>query len=147
MTPTLYGRWQTRFLLLATIGFIVTLLFGYVYNDYSSTIAFLLYVICLGFVWDILYTYLQTLRWDHDWPPAYQFFAGVWEGVVIWGLQYSLTTWQLWGYTTLPGVDAMVTYDQFWAHYATVWVTTFLASQGLLRIIFPRWRFHGGEWL
>ena len=30
-------------------------------------------------------------------------------------------------------------------HYWAVWLATFLASQSIMRIIFPRWRFFGGR--
>jgi hypothetical protein len=138
MTPTLLGRWQTRLLLLATIGLLVTLIFGRIYGDFRTPLAVLAYVLLFGFVWDILYNFLQTFRWDHDWPPAFQLLAGIGEGLFLW----VLLVW-----VGLPGANPPPTLGQFVAHYGTVWVTTFLASQGLLRIIFPRWRYQGGQWL
>ncbi len=138
MTPTLWGRWQTRLLLLGTIGVLVTLGFGRLYDDYQTPLAVLGYVLVFGFVWDILYNWLQTFRWDHDWPPAFQLGAGIAEAVLVWAIIVLVG---------LPGVDPSLSFAQFIAHYAAVWVTTFLASQGLLRIIFPQWRYRGGQWL
>ncbi len=138
MTPTLLGRWQTRLLLLATIGVLVTLGFGRLYDDYQTPLAVLGYVLVFGFAWDILYNWLQTFRWDHDWPPAFQLGAGIVEAVLVWTIIVLVG---------LPGVDPNLSFAQFIAHYAAVWVTTFLASQGLLRIIFPQWRYRGGQWL
>src|SRR5438034_9934158 len=96
MTPTLLGRWQTRLLLLATIGLLVTLVFGRIYGDFRTPLAVLAYVLLFGFVWDILYNFLQTFRWDHDWPPAFQLLAGIVEGLFLW----VLLVW-----VRLPGAD------------------------------------------
>lgn len=149
MTPTLAGRWQTRLLLLSTIGLAVTLLFSYFATmpDYTTPLALLSYVLGFGLVWDWLYNYLQRFRWDRDWPPAFQLFAGIWEGFFIWVVIQWILTWQPLGWPQLPGVAFDLTLTNFLVHYTSVWLTTFLASQSLLRIIFPRWRFHGGEWL
>ncbi|HYN89535.1 MAG TPA: hypothetical protein VER55_13455 [Ardenticatenaceae bacterium] len=138
MTPTLSGRWQTRLLLLATIGVLVTLFFGWLYGNYRSTFAILGYVLLFGFFWDALWQFLESFRWDHDWPPIFQLGAGIVEGLFVWILLVA---------TGLPGVAGGITFGQFVAHYATVWLATFLASQSLLRIIFPRWRYHGGQWM
>lgn len=148
MTPTLMGRWQTRLFLLGTIGFLITLFFGWRFEDYVTPIIILLYVIAMGIVWDILYTYIQTYRWDRDWPPAYQLFAGLWEGLFLWLLIGTGFLWGILGPSELPGISTgSITVSQFISHYATVWVFTFVASQSLLRLIFPRWRFRGGQWL
>ncbi|CAA9573114.1 MAG: hypothetical protein AVDCRST_MAG88-2540, partial [uncultured Thermomicrobiales bacterium] len=69
MTPTLLGRWQTRFLLLSTIGFVLTLPF--LFFGLTPLINLVL-VIAVGFLWDVLWQFLTRLRWDRDWPPAYQ---------------------------------------------------------------------------
>jgi hypothetical protein len=143
MTPTLLGRWQTRLLLLGTAGLVVTLIFGRIFGDATTPLALLGYVLAIGFGWDVLYQYLQSFRWDRDWPPAFQLAAGIFEGLALWGIaQYSF---RIWG--GLPGVAASLTAAQFVAHYATVWLVVFLGTQGPLRVIFPRWRYRGGEWL
>ena len=143
MTPTLMGRWETRLLLLGTIGLAVTLIFGRILHDLMTPLAVLGYVLVIGFVWDILYGIVQSFRWDRDWPPVFQLAAGIVEGAFLWAV-IVLANAQFEG---LPGVDPHLTFAMFFAHYVIVWVTTFLATQGLLRIIFPRWRFHGGKWL
>lgn len=156
MTPTVYGRWQTRLFLLATIGFAVTIFFGFLYTDpavggssaYITTITVLLYVILFGFVWDLVYNYVQLFRWDRDWPPAYQFFAGVIEGAFIWLLIRTDFLYRFLPWDNLPGLPpGSITFRQFFWHYTFVWVLTFLASQSLMRILFPRWRYFGGQWL
>jgi hypothetical protein len=142
MTPTLLGRWQTRLLLLGTGGLIVTLIVGSIAGDVRTPLASLGYVVVLGLGWDCVYHYLQSWRWDRDWPPAFQVVAGVWEGGFVWGLiQISRSL-----VGDLPGVAPSLTALQFSAHYVVVWCIMFLGTQGLLRIIFPRWRYRGGQW-
>ena len=82
MTPTLFGRWQTRLLLLATVGVLVSLPFaiGLIGSSPNSVYFWILgYVAIFGLGWDVLYNYLQKSRWDRDWPAAYQLLAGIWE--------------------------------------------------------------------
>ena len=91
MTPILFGRWQTRIFLLATIGLIVSLPFAlgiigpeagnYTFHPIFFWVIF--WVGVLGLLWDILYNYLQQYLWDHDWPGAFQFFACIAEGIVL----------------------------------------------------------------
>ena len=140
MTPTLAGRWQSRFLLLGTLGTIISIGFAWLYQS-AMPLILLIVVAMFGLVWDVLYNALQTLRWDHDWPPTFQLIAGIIEGLfvfllVVVGSRHALT---------LP--MPLPTASQFWLHYAVVWLATFAASQSVMRLIFPRWRFHGGEWI
>lgn len=141
MTPTLLGRWQTRFFLLATVGVIVTLFFygGLLGSHEGNPIYFwvLIYVGIFGFFWDILYNYLQKLLWDHDWPGAIQFIACIAEGLVL-GLCFK--------YIGLPLVNNFDVAD-FIFHYSLVSFLAFLASWVVMRLLFPRWRFRGGVWI
>ncbi|MDY6940379.1 MAG: hypothetical protein SWY16_22330 [Cyanobacteriota bacterium] len=142
MTPTLIGRWQTRILLLTLVGFPITLPFsmGIVGLGASSVFGLvLLYVLIFGLLWDLLYNTLQQFRWDRDWPGALQLFAGIGEGIF---LVLAIKT------VGLPGIarDELLLGTFFW-HYSCVWLGVFLASQSLMRILFPRWRFRGGRWL
>jgi uncharacterized membrane-anchored protein len=138
------GRWQTRLLLLGTVGLFVTLIFAR-FTDYDDVtlLALLGYVLVIGLVWDIVYNYLQFFRWDQDWPPLFQLISGIVEALLIWLL---IVVWKSGG-SHLPGVVPELTFTMFLAHYSAVWFTTFLSTQGLLRIIFPRWRYHGGMWM
>ena len=134
MTPTLNGRWQSRLFLLGTIGLLITLLFVAFTN--SLTPLFILFgVIVAGLVWDVLYMQWQNRRWDHDWPPVLQLFTGVTEGLFIFILVYGFGM-----FNALPSVGL------FWLHYGIVWLATFIASQSFMRVLFPRWRYQGGEW-
>ena len=134
MTPTLLGRWQTRLILFGTVGLAVTAVFA---TWFQSNIPYLLLglVFVLGCGWDVLYQQMQRRRWDRDWPPNLQLAAGIWEAIVVAGLLYGV------GILRQPP-----TVGQFVGHYTAVWLTTFLASQSVLRLIFPRWRYNGGEW-
>lgn len=137
MTPILFGRWQTRLLLFATVGLLVTFIFGWLYQAYITLLVVLGYVLLIGFLWDILYNYIQiTYRWDQDWPPLFQLISGIVEGLLL---------WIIWPY--LPGVDLYLSLDHFLIHYSAVWIVIFLSTQGPLRILFPRWRYDGGRWL
>ena len=144
MTPTLFGRWQTRLLLLATIGVVVSLPFamGLIGPGANSVYFWILgYVAIFGLIWDVLYNYLQKSRWYRDWPAAYQLVAGIWESVFIFcGVK-------LFGFLPIPIPKAELTLGDFLLHYSLVWLAVFIASQSLMRIIFPRWRFRGGQWL
>jgi hypothetical protein len=136
MTPTLVGRWQTRIALLGTLGVIVSALFAAVYG---SGLFFLVlgYVALFGLAWDVLYIALQRLRWDRDWPAAFQVLNGIVEGALVFLL---ISTFGL------PGIAAgSIPLWLFVLQYGLVWLVTFLWAQGPMRAIFPFWRFHGGR--
>ncbi len=143
MTPTLFGRWQTRIFLLATIGVIFSLpfYFGFLGGHEGDVSYFfvILYVAIFGIIWDILYDYLQKMLWDHDWPGILQLLAGVFEGFFLF-LVISLIG--------LPGIrryqfDLFI----FIKHYSLVWLAIYVSSWIIMRVLFPRWRFRGGEWI
>jgi hypothetical protein len=138
MTPTLLGRWQTRFFLLATIGAIITLVVGLVIKNITTPYLLLGYVFVFGLAWDGIYHVIITFRWDRDWPTSFQVGAGIIEGALVWALLY---------YIGLPGLPAKsVPFVVFISMYASIWVITFIISQGPLRTFLVRWRYQGGEW-
>jgi hypothetical protein len=144
MTPTLFGRWQTRLLLLATVGFLVTLLFatGVIGSGANSVYFWILgYVAVFGLGWDIVYNYLQKFRWDRDWPAAFQLMAGIWEFIFIACLV------KFFGFLPIPLPKEELSLFWLVIHYSVVWLAVFIVSQSLMRILFPRWRFRGGQWL
>lgn len=142
MTPTLSGRWQSRLFVLLTIGVVVSALFAAGVNDpgVSSGVYFavLFYVGLFGVVWDVLFIWLQRLRWDRDWPAAFQVGAGVVEGLVL----YSLIDGG-----ALPGIpEGGIPFgSRFLPHYGLVWLLGFLWLQGPMRVLSTRWRFNGGR--
>jgi hypothetical protein len=144
MTPTLFGRWQTRLLLLSTVGVLVSLPFamGLIGGSPDSIYFWILgYVAIFGLGWDVLYNYLQKFRWDRDWPAAYQLLAGIWELIFVFcGVK-------LFGFLPVPVPKDFINLDAFLLHYSVVWLSVFIASQSIMRILFPRSRFRGGQWL
>ncbi len=145
MTPTLLGRWQTRLLLFLTVGLVLTLPFGLGWIGPGGAVFFaiLFYLLGLGLGWDVLYIYIQTFRWDQDWPAAYQWLAAFWEGWVM-VLLFEVMAIPLPGVNPAQGDFAL---GWFLLHYTVVWLGIFVASQSLMRLIFPHWRFRGGQWL
>jgi len=141
MTPTLLGRWQTRLLLLATIGILVTFPFalGYVGLGVSDSFFWVLgYVAIFGLAWDVVYDYLQKFRWDRDWSGVLQLLAGIWEAAF---LAVILKIFHL------PGIPQETPLFWFALHYTLVWLSVYISAQVIMRILFLRWRFHGGQWL
>ncbi|MGB3532497.1 MAG: hypothetical protein WBA13_03160 [Microcoleaceae cyanobacterium] len=141
MTPTLIGRWQTRLLLFTTVGVLVTLpfCFGYFGTMPSWIYLWILgYLAIFGLIWDRLYIYLQNFRWDRDWPGIFQLLAGIWEAGFLIIIVKVLP---------LPGIAAEgLNLQIFVLHYSLVWIAMYIASQTVMRILFPHWRFRGGCW-
>lgn len=141
LTPTLAGRIQTRVFILLTVGSLVTLaitpLLGLhepLSSGYIATFGVLGAVIVFGVGWELLYHLLQQLRWEKDWPTLFGLLTGVNEGLVMW--------WVVSG--VIPGVSA-VPLPAFITDFAVVWVASWLVANGPLRVLFPRWRYRGGE--
>jgi hypothetical protein len=138
MTPTLLGRWETRLLLFVTAGSLVTLLYSLLFGSLQIRFIVLGYILLFGFGWDVIYQFLLTYRWDQDWPTFFQVLAGIWEAVFVWLLIKTLH---------LPGIPPAISAIQFIPHYALVWLSIFVISQGPLRIFFVGWRYRGGKWI
>jgi hypothetical protein len=152
MTPTLLGRWETRFFLLATIGVLCALAVGYGYDLNAGTpytdlnallpLTILGYMFGLGLLWDVLFQAILYLRWERDWPTLFQVLAGIAEGALVWGLLH---------YTTLLFLPHSIPSREMPLHiyltlYGVIWLVTFVIAQGPLRIFLLRWRYQGGEW-
>ncbi len=142
MTPTLFGRWQSRIYLLATIGVLVSLPFALkdgVQQFQQIYFWVLFYVGLFGLGWDILYTYLQKFLWDHDWPGAIQLISAIFEGIFL-----ALII----NYFNLPNVPKTnFNWVSYTIHYSLVWVFMYMASWVVMRIMFPRARYRGGAWI
>lgn len=146
MTPILFGRWQTRIFLLATVGLIFSLPFAFgIVGPYAPDRSFqpvffwvIFWVGVLGLLWDIVYNYLQQYLWDRDWPGAFQFFACIAEGIVL-GLLIK--------FVGLPFIPKELDLGWFIIQYAFVSVIVYFLSWAVMRILFPRWRFRGGKWI
>lgn len=142
MTPTLFGRWQTRIFLLATVGVLISLPFALgIIGDHPGLIYFwiLFYIGLFGLAWDCLYHFLQQFLWDHDWPGALQLIAAIVEAIF---LAIVISAFGL------PFVSAFdFNFGLFFFHYIVVWIGIYLTSWVVMRLLFPRWRFRGGRWL
>ena len=142
MTPTLFGRWQTRVFLLSTVGILLTLPFALgLIGDRPSSIYFwvLLYIGLFGLAWDCLYHLLQQFLWDHDWPGILQLGAAVVEAIFL------ILVIKFFG---LPHISpSALNLNLFLLHYSLVWIAVYLCSWVVMRLFFPRWRFRGGRWL
>lgn len=134
MTPTLLGRWQTRLFLIATIGFLISLPFALSWG--TVVFVLLVHIALFGIIWDVLYIYLQKLRWDRDWSALLQLLSGIWEALFLITLIKTIG---------LPGVPSFIGIGAFCFHYTVVWLGIFTASQTLMRVLFPYWRFNGGR--
>lgn len=146
MTPTLFGRWQTRLVLLWTLGLIATVVYMWAFDMLQLGPAsprfwvlpiLLGYAALLGLLCDVLYDYVTQFRWDRDWPLAFHFVAGIVEGALLFAL-FRLGL--------LPGAQhAAGDWWRFLLFYGTIWLLTFLWVAGPMRVVQPRWRFNGGE--
>ena len=139
MTFTLFGRWQIRVLLLATLGMLLSILIVVRFNSIAGqTFLTLLYLGVLGLGWDFGYHQLQRLRWDGDWNGLLQFAGAVWEGVFL---------VMVIGTVGLPGIDrASFNLSGFIGFYTSYCLLNSIATHSLLRILSPYSRFNGGQW-
>jgi hypothetical protein len=140
MTFTLFGRWQIRVLLLATIGMSITILTVVKSSPAISGQIFLtlLYLGLFGLGWDLVYHQLQRLRWDGDWNGLLQLGGVVWEGI------FFVTIVKVIG---LPGIDrAGFAIPVFIGFYTSFSLLSSIVTHSLLRILSPYSRFNGGQW-
>ncbi len=140
MTFTLFGRWQIRVLLLATVGMLLTILI--VVRSSPSiagqTFLTLVYLGLFGLGWDFVYHQLQRFRWDGDWNGLFQLGGAVWEGLFLVMVIKAVG---------LPGIDrAEFNIPGFIGFYTSYCVLNSIVSHSLLRILSPYSRFNGGQW-
>jgi hypothetical protein len=140
MTFTLFGRWQIRVLLLATVGMLLTILM--VVRSSSSiagqTFLTLIYLGLFGLGWDFVYHQLQRLRWDGDWNGLLQLGGAVWEGLFLVMVIKAVG---------LPGIDRTIfSIPGFIGFYTSYCVLNSIVTHSLLRILSPYSRFNGGQW-
>ncbi|MDY7099698.1 MAG: hypothetical protein S0880_00785 [Actinomycetota bacterium] len=138
MIPTLWGRIQTRWVLLVLIGIPWTILVAPILpagdagigDRYRITFTVLGLVGVLGTVlWEPLYHGLQQWRWEKDWPSLFVLGQLVPEAILIRFLY------------TEPALAAYV------IHFVTTWVLIWLFAIGPIRVLHLRWRYRGGEFL
>jgi len=141
--PTLGGRIQTRLVLLAVVGGIVTLIISPLLTIcaplsvvYQNTFLILAAVAVLGIGWEFLYHFVMQWRWEKDWPTLFGLLTAVPEGVLVWLLLRA---------GAIPGIKGTVPTDAFVIDFAVVWLAVWLVANGPMRVPFIRWRFHGGR--
>jgi hypothetical protein len=154
MTPTIFGRIQTRLFVVLLVGGFWTLLItpflpvdgelvlasdGITLGDaYKLTFSAVAIVAIFGaFVWEPIYAFLMQFRWEKDWPAFFQFFQGIPEGISTWLLLH------VDAFNPLPGNP--VPGPAFVILFVTTWIVTWLAANGPMKILFLRWRFSGGR--
>ncbi len=80
MLPTLGGRIQTRIILLAIIGGIVTAIItpflpltgrNYDVAGLQDTFIILVAVTVIGIAWECIYHFIMQWRWEKDWPTFF----------------------------------------------------------------------------
>lgn len=152
MTPTLFGRIQTRLIMMATIGVIWTAIIGpflprpsvagqsIALNDmYKALFTAVLVVAIVGVVWELIYHGLQQFRWEKDWPTIYGLFLGITEGIVAYLILNAGLPWD----QRPPGQSFPL--PAFLIMFITLWVIIWAFTNGPMQIISLRWRFRGGR--
>jgi hypothetical protein len=143
MVPTLLGRVQTRLVLLAVIGGIVTAIIAPVLpvsapvaDKYRDAYLVLAAVAVLGIGWEFLYQLLMQWRWEKDWPTLFGLVTLVPEGLLVWLLLQA---------GAIPGIVGTVSAPAFCIDFLAVWLSVWLVANGPMRVPFIRWRFRGGR--
>lgn len=156
MTPTLLGRMQTRILLFLVIGLPITIIYAFWLAEASSVhtrdvfgllfdirpIQILCLLLVVGLCLDPLYFWLQTFRWDNDWPFSFQFIFSIVEFLIV------LSVIELDLLPFMPARSIATSSEYFYValHFGFVFIPSFLALLGLVQLFMIRWRFKGGEW-
>ena len=144
MVPTLAGRIQTRMVLLAVIGGLVTAIIVPVlpcrprhrWRPLPDAFLMLAAVAVLGVGWEFLYHFLMQWRWEKDWPTLFGLVTLVPEGLLVWlVLQRGV----------IPGMTGTVPAPAFCLQFLAVWLAVWLVANGPMRVPFIRWRFRGGR--
>ena len=142
MVPTLYGRIQTRIVLLIVVGGIWTLIITPflptgqpLSTSYRTTFLVLVTVLVLGVLWEFVYHGLQQFRWEKDWPTFFGLLTMINEGILVWLLLNA---------GVVPGIDS-VPLSAFLIQFITTWLVVWLVANGPVQIFFSRWRFRGGR--
>jgi len=125
MLPTLAGRVQTRLLLLAVIGGLVTVVVvplvpgGAPIGDLDHGFLVLAAVAVVGVVWECAYHLLMQWRWEKDWPTMFGLVTLVPEGVLVWLLLQA---------KAVPGIVGMVSLGAFCIQLIAIWLSVWLAA-------------------
>jgi hypothetical protein len=136
MTPTLWGRIQSRLLVVLVVGLAWTILVAPFLPSggaslgevYTVTIRAVVLTAVVGAVlWEPLYHLAQQFRWEKDWPTGLGLVTGLPEGFLVFLLLGSVPT------------------AAFLVHFTTTWLLIWFVLNGPIRVLLPRWRFRGGR--
>ncbi len=148
MLPTLRGRIETRLFLILFVGLPVTFLYALAVGGLPLDTRLLLVLLgvllalfIVGVILDPVYILIQKLRWDRDWPFAYQFFFSIIEFVIV--LALASLGWIPWLDAFLFQQGEVIRIAIF--HFAWVFLIGFLLLLGPLAVLFVRWRYKGGR--
>jgi hypothetical protein len=145
MTPTLFGRIQTRIFVTIVIGGIWTAIISFflpnteglaIGDVYKITFRVVAAMLVLGLVWELVYHALMQYRWEKDWPSFFGFVTAINEGLLLWIVIRA---------DAVPDVPKDLPGSTYLVHFVTVWIVTWLWLQGPMKILTPRWRFRGGR--
>ncbi|MFK8025445.1 MAG: hypothetical protein AB8G26_15915 [Ilumatobacter sp.] len=152
MTPTLFGRIQTRIIMMATLGVIWTAIIGPVLprpsvggeaislgSMYKALYLAVLVVTVLGVLWELVYHWLQQYRWEKDWPTIYGLIVAVNEGIVAYLVLNAGLFWD----ERPPGQSFPL--PAFAIMFVTLWLIIWAFTNGPMQIVSLRWRFRGGR--
>jgi hypothetical protein len=143
--PTLGGRIQTRVVMLAIVGGLVTLIITPVLplpagttlgNAYRDTFIILATVAILGIFWELLYHLIMQWRWEKDWPTFFGFITMINEGLLVWILLKE---------KLVPGIVGTVPTPAFLIDFILVWLAVWVWVNGPMRVVNIHWRFFGGR--
>lgn len=147
MLPTLWGRIQTRVVLLAIVGGLVTLIITPVLpldaglgGRYRIAYTVLATVAVVGIGWEMLYHLVMQWRWEKDWPTLFGLVTLVPEGLLVWGL---LLAGVVPGISGLSGRDSLA----YWMLFLLVWLAVWIFVNGPMRVFSIHWRFRGGRFV
>lgn len=147
MTPTLFGRIQTRLFLVAVVGVPLALILGLflprptptfpLSELYEVYFAALILVGVVGVLWELVYHGLQQFRWEKDWPTLFGLLVAIPEGIVVYLLLDRSVIWDFGG----------VPLGSFLPMFIIVWLAIWMVANGPMQIFFLRWRYQGGRLL
>ncbi|MEP1125378.1 MAG: hypothetical protein ABJH68_15950 [Ilumatobacter sp.] len=148
MTPTLFGRIQTRIIMMATLGVGWTAIIGWLLprpdgvdltNMYKALYQAVLVVAVVGVVWELIYHGLQQFRWEKDWPIMFGLLLAVPEGIVAYLILDAGLPWEQ------RAPDGNFPVPAFLIMFITLWLLIWAFTNGPMRIFSLRWRYRGGR--
>ncbi len=152
MTPTLFGRIQTRIVMMATLGIIWTAIIGPVLprpsvrgesislgSMYKALFLAIVVVTVVGVVWELIYHGLQQFRWEKDWPTIFGLVVAINEGIVAYLILDAGLFWD----ERPPGQSFPLA--AFIVMFITLWLIIWAFTNGPMQIFSLRWRYRGGR--